>query len=277
MNDGAYETLIDSLSGEREALLSHPIYEAVRDRVALQRFMAAHVFAVWDFMSLLKALQRRLTCVEVPWTPPRSRVAARLVNEIVLGEESDEIGPGLTMSHFELYVRAMREAGADTTPIETFVASIASGATPSHALASTAPPRFVREFVDGTLALAISGSVEELAASFMLGREDLVPVMFRRLLPAVAPSSETASLRLYLARHIEMDEGHHGPLARRLLSELCGADEACWLRAAETARAALIARRKLWDGVVRSLVDERHLQLEGAHDKSLVGSPVAFQ
>jgi hypothetical protein len=257
VND-AYERLMDSLSGEREALLSHPIYEAVRDAAALRRFMAAHVFAVWDFMSLLKTLQRRLTCVEVPWTPPRSQVAARLVNEIVLGEESDEVRPGLTMSHYELYVHAMREAGADTRPIETLVALISTGTTPSNALAIVAPPAFVREFVEGTLALAMKGTVEELAASFMLGREDLVPAMFRRLLPAVAASSETASLRLYLERHIEVDEGQHGPLARRLLSELCGSNEACWRNAAETARAALVARRKLWDGVLRTLVDERH-------------------
>jgi hypothetical protein len=249
----AYERLDRCLSAERGALLAHPVYEAVRDRVALQSFMSAHVFAVWDFMALLKALQRRLTCVEIAWTPPRSRMAARLVNEIVLGEESDEIAPGRTMSHFELYLQAMRETGADTRRIESFVAAIGSGTVPAQALAIAAPPAFVRDFVAGTLALATTGEVEEVAASFLLGREDLVPAMFRRLLPVIGPSSETASLRLYLARHVELDETHHGPLARRILSELCGTEEARWSRAAEAARGALIARRRLWDGVARSV------------------------
>jgi hypothetical protein len=271
VND-AYKWLIDSMSGEREALLSHPVYEAVGDDVALRRFMGAHVFAVWDFMSLLKALQRRLTCVEVPWSPPRSRVAARLVNEIVLGEESDEVSPGLTTSHYELYVQAMREICADTTPVETFVALIAKGATPGHALAVSAPPSFVRNFVEETLRLAMTGAVEELAASFLLGREDLVPAMFRRLLPGVASSRETASLRLYLQRHVDVDEGHHGPLARRLLSELCGEDEARWKRAATAAGAALVARRRLWDGVVRSLADERH----GNSTTRAMGTPIGL-
>jgi hypothetical protein len=252
VND-AYERVHASLSVERAALLGHPVYEAVRDRAALRQFMASHVFAVWDFMSLLKSLQRRLTCVEVLWTPPRSRLAARLVNEIVLGEETDEVGPGLTMSHFELYVSAMREAGADVRPIETFVELIASGASPSQALDGAAPPDHAREFVEGTLSLTRTGGVEELAASFLLGREDLVPDMFRRLLPVVAPSSETVSLRLYLARHIEVDQEQHGPLARRLLSELCGSDEVLWRRAAKAARVALVARRRLWDGVTHSL------------------------
>jgi Protein of unknown function (DUF3050) len=267
VND-AYETLHASLSTERAALLEHPLYEAVRDRAALQQFMASHVFAVWDFMALLKCLQRRLTCVEVLWTPPRSRVAARLVNEIVLGEETDEVGPGLTMSHFELYVQAMREAGADVSPIETFVESIAAGARPSQALSIAAAPAHAREFVEGTLSLTTTGEVEELAASFLLGREDLVPDLFRRLLPVVAPSSETASLRLYLARHIEVDQEKHGPLARRLLSELCGNDEVRWDRTARAARVALVARRRLWDGVVRALqgrgAPRRRDELQGA-------------
>ncbi len=247
------QALLSALAVERDALLGHPIYQAVGDRAALQTFMESHVFAVWDFMALLKALQRRLTCVEVAWAPPRSRLAARLVNEIVLGEESDEVAPGLTLSHFELYLQAMREVHADTGPVRSFIESIRTGVSPSRALERARTPPVARDFVETTLALAATGEVEELAASFLLGREDLVPAMFRRLLPAIAASSETASLRLYLERHIDVDEGEHGPLAQRLLVELCGADPARWTRAREAARGALVARRRLWDGVLRSL------------------------
>jgi len=252
VNDG-YEKLFNALATERRALLTHPIYEAVRDRPALQRFMEAHVFAVWDFMALLKSLQRRLTCVEVAWVPPRSRIAARLVNEIVLGEESDAIEPGTSMSHFELYLQAMRELGARPTAVESFVASLSDGTPPLLAIAKAAVPEFVRRFVENTLTLALSGTDEELAASFLLGREDLVPAMFRRLLPVLAPTHEANSLRFYLARHIEVDEGEHGPLARRLLSDLCGTDPMRWQRATDAARRALIARRHLWDGVMHAI------------------------
>ena len=258
MNDPSCEgreshALLSALAVERDALLCHPIYQAVGGRAALQTFMESHVFAVWDFMALLKALQRRLTCVEVAWAPPRSRLAARLVNEIVLGEESDEVAPGLTLSHFELYVQAMREVHANTAPVHAFIESIRAGVEPLRALERARTPRVARDFVQTTLALAATGEVEEIAASFLLGREDLVPAMFRRLLPAIAASSETASLRLYLERHIDVDEGKHGPLAQRLLVELCGTDPARWTRAREAARGALVARRTLWDGVLRSL------------------------
>ena len=53
----------------RQALLSHPIYDDMRRPQALCTFMEHHVFAVWDFMSLLKVMQQRLCCVSVPWMP----------------------------------------------------------------------------------------------------------------------------------------------------------------------------------------------------------------
>jgi hypothetical protein len=248
-----YDALLRAVRREREVLLVHPVYDAVADSSRLRTFMEAHVFAVWDFMSLLKALQRRLTCIDVPWIPPRSRAASRLINEIVLGEESDNIAAGVTMSHFDLYLEAMHETGADTTCIEAFMTTLVGGATPEQALSNASIPPHVRRFVTGTLAVATSGQVEAIAASFLIGREDLVPAMFRRILPVVEGRGDTTFLRLYLARHIEVDEGAHGPLAQKLLCEICGSDAARWSVATQAAREALQARLRLWDGVVQSI------------------------
>jgi hypothetical protein len=251
-----YDNLEAALAPARAALLAHPVYGAVRDREALGVFMGAHVFAVWDFMSLLKSLQRRLTGIDVPWTPPRSRTAARLVNEIVLAEESDEIVGGISMSHFELYLDAMRELDVDAVPITSFVGSIAKGVPFARALAAAPAPAYVKRFVEETIALATEGTVEAVAASFLFGREDLVPAMFRRILPEVSKTRDAVSLRRYLERHVEVDEGKHGPAARTLLVELCGGDPQRWIAATQAATAALSARRALWDGVVRTLAAE---------------------
>lgn len=250
----SYDDLLAELEPERAVLLAHPLYREVQSLAALRVFMSEHVFAVWDFMSLLKDLQRRLTTTTVPWTPPRSAVAAHLVNLIVLGEESDVVtlpgaqGPS-TLSHFELYRLAMREIGASDGGIESLLEALRRGRGLTAAL--EAAPAHVRRFVGATFEAIASPHDEVPAAAFLVGREDLVPAMFERLLPAT--EGRAPALACYLTRHIELDGGEHGPLARRLLGEICGTDPVRWSRAAEAGRNAVLARTALWDGVVAGL------------------------
>jgi len=105
------QDIANDISGSRKTLLTHRLYPALSTTEHLALFMEYHVFAVWDFMSLLKALQMRLTCVGVPWLPIGDARVRRLVNQIVLGEESDCTPDGSAISHFELYLQAMREVG----------------------------------------------------------------------------------------------------------------------------------------------------------------------
>ena len=113
----------------RSALINHPLYNAMNSIDAIQRFMETHVFAVWDFMSLLKRLQLDLTCATIPWTPVGNPVTRRLINEIVFGEESDVDQNGNATSHFELYIKAMEDIGADTSAIKSFIQQLEQGET----------------------------------------------------------------------------------------------------------------------------------------------------
>ncbi|MBI4603102.1 MAG: DUF3050 domain-containing protein [Planctomycetes bacterium] len=237
----------------RHELVTHPLYGMVGDLPSLRVFMASHVFAVWDFMSLLKTLQRRLTCVEVPWLPPVDPLAARLVNEIVLGEESDEVAPQRYTSHFDLYLMAMEEVGANTRAIRQFLAGLSEGLPPDQALAPLAIAESTRRFVLDTL-FSCGAPTREVAAAFLLGREDLVPAMFGSLIVELERSGTRCDLfRLYLDRHVQIDSEVHAPLARKLLRSLCGDDPANWAKATVAAAAALSSRRALWDGVVTAL------------------------
>jgi hypothetical protein len=241
---------IDTL---RRRIEDHPVYAAVRTPSALALFAAHHVFAVWDFMSLLKRLQRELTCVAIPWMPPANPAAARLINEIVLGEESDETPSGYR-SHYELYRTAMTEIGAPTQWIDIFLDRLRAGYPISPALCACSAPPAVIQFVETTFSIIDTGSIHEIAAVFTLSREDLVPPMFLRVTAECAMHREDyPQFFYYLDRHIEVDSGSHGPLARDLLAELCGGSPARFREAEAAACRALEARLALWDGILSAL------------------------
>ena len=216
--------------------------------------MEAHVFAVWDFMSLLKSLQRALTSVEVPWVPSAHRASRRFINEIVLGEESDEYA-GQPVSHFELYLEAMGQAGAKTTSMEAVVAAARVSTlhdAQSLTLALEGAPPAAQHFVKTTFRILREGSVAAQAAAFTFGREDAIPDMFRALVRDLNREMEgdLGQFVWYLERHIEVDGDEHGPLSLRMVADLCGTDPEAWAQAAQAAEDALRARLALWDGIL---------------------------
>ncbi|MBS0204048.1 MAG: DUF3050 domain-containing protein [Planctomycetes bacterium] len=234
----------------RQQLFQHPLYDSVQTADSLRLFMREHVFAVWDFMSLLKRLQQLVTCCDVPWMPPTDANVCRFINEIVLGEECDEDGRGGYASHFELYLQAMDEVGADARPIRTFIGALRDGISIESALMAASILPTTRDFVRSTLQLARHGQPHEVAAAFFHGREDVIPDMFSRLVRSL-PQQGVKVDRLvhYLNRHIELDANDHGPLARRLVENLCQGIPARLQAADRTAVQSVRARIGLWDGV----------------------------
>ncbi|GAC1589794.1 MAG: DUF3050 domain-containing protein [Hymenobacter sp.] len=245
------EYLQEQVAPARRTLLDNGLYFRLQSLPDLRQFMEHHVFAVWDFMSLLKALQRELTCVQVPWVPTANAATRRLINEIVLEEESDVDPQGQPASHFELYVRAMEECGADTAPIRRLVATVAAGGTIAQGLEAAQAPDSVRRFVETTFQVIDSGQPHAVAAAFTFGREDLIPAMFRQLVGELRDRfpGQLDTFTYYLDRHIQLDEEVHAPLAQQMVRELCGDDEARWRECQEVTIRCLEARTALWDGV----------------------------
>ena len=235
----------------RQSLLAHPIYHDIQSSQSLRTFMEHHVFAVWDFMSLLKVMQQRLCCVSVPWMPSAAATEGRFINEIVLGEESDEDGQGGHASHFELYHRAMTAFGADTSPIDRFLGALREGHSVRQGMQSAQAPNAVQHFVNHTFSEIEGGDICRIASAFTFGREDLLPHVFRKIVNElnVQADGRLEGFKYYLLRHIELDGDHHGPMAARLMSSLCGSDGTKWRAAEAAAVAALEARLVLWDGI----------------------------
>lgn len=253
--NGFQESVAAAIAAERRALLEHRLYGRLRTLEHLAVFMAHHVFAVWDFMSLLKALQVRITCTSVPWLPQGNAQVRRLVNEIVLGEESDALPAGGATSHFELYLQAMREAGADTAQVEHFIRLLQSGQAVAAALDQAGVPATVGAFVRHTFEVIERGQAHEIAAAFTYGREDLIPEMFTQLVHGLERQfpGKLATLNYYLERHIELDGEEHGEMGRQMVDLLCEQDPRREQEASQVAVAALQARLRLWDGIARSV------------------------
>lgn len=238
-----------ALKPYQTALNNHELYGAIRTKRHLRIFMSHHAFAVWDFMSLAKRLQNDLTCTQIPWLPVKDEDSARLVNEIITGEESDIDPNGTPTSHYNLYLGAMREVQASTHNIETFVSQFRATTSLNKALEASGAPHFVQDFVKNTLATAYTGTTAEVASSFLFGREDPIPTMFHSLLGNWGVNERQApKFTYYLKRHIEVDSGEHGPAAQNMLSSLM-VDDRCRQQALDAAINAIEHRLMLWDGV----------------------------
>ncbi len=235
-----------SIKVYKEEIINHPLYKKLNSVEDIAVLMEHHVYAVWDFMSLLKALQSKLTCTSSPWKPVGDTQIRRLINSIVLEEESDVDADGNPASHYEMYLDAMKESGANTRPIERFVADVSSNNIPSVS-------EEVDSFLKSTFDVIDSQEAHKIAAAFTFGREDLIPDMFTSIVEEYNTNKKLDKFVYYLERHIELDGGEHGPLALQLIYDLCGEDETKWKEVEETAIASLVARKKLWDAVLNSL------------------------
>lgn len=249
------QTNIDSL---RDQIINHKVYSVINDLEDLRIFMEYHVYAVWDFMSLLKALQINLTCTSIPWFPVGSGNTRALINEIVAGEESDVDGNGVKKSHFEMYLDAMAQCGADTTQIGRFLTALQSGADFNAAYEAAGTPVEARAFVDFTFEVIHSGQAHVQASTFTFGREDLIPNMFLSIVNDLNKKfpDQISSFKYYLDRHIEVDGDHHSHLALEMTAELCGNNAEHWAAAEAQSIASLEKRVGLWDGAYHAILNK---------------------
>lgn len=253
--------LLKAIEPLKKAITGHPVYSLLQHPDDLKVFMQFHVYAVWDFMSLLKSLQNGLTCTSVPWFPRGDANTRFLINEIVVGEESDVDMEGNRKSHFELYLDAMRQCGADTEPIHDFIDRLQKSGNLLSSLENSGTPPEAAEFVQYTFDVIQSGQLHLQSAIFTFGREDLIPDMFYALVNDLhhqQPES-IAIFRYYLERHIEVDGDHHSQLALDMTSRLCGEDPVKWKEAEAAVIQCLQKRIRLWDGVYRQLQENATL------------------
>ena len=254
-----YNPRIELLKAEieplRKQLIEHKLYKHINSLYELNVFMEHHVFAVWDFMSLLKALQQKLTCTTLPWMPVGNANTRYLINEIVTGEESDVDEHGNRTSHFELYLKAMEQAGTPAVAIDDLFNELNYGKNIDEALIVADIPLAARNFVQHTFDVIDTNKPHIQAAVFTFGRDDLIPDMFSIIVKEISLQfpDKVDTLLYYLQRHIEVDGDHHSNLAYQMTADLCGDDDRKWNEALAAVKEALQARITLWNGILNSI------------------------
>lgn len=241
--------MFEALERRQSALARHPVYSLLRTPAAVRLFMEHHVFAVWDFMTLLKALQQRMTGMSLPWRPaPHPPRIVRFINELVLEEESDLDIAGRPLSHYELYLEAMSEVGADTRPVRRFVEDLDL---------QRLPPA-VQAFVDFHLTLAGRGMDEEVAGALLFGRERVLPELFTAILAGLGErSAQCPHFRYYLDRHVRREEHQHARRGRELLEYVVGDDPVRRQWCEDATLRSLELRQRLWDETAAAIISAR--------------------
>ncbi|RAR50355.1 DUF3050 domain-containing protein [Flavobacterium lacus] len=243
---------------QKEQLLNHSLYRKIKTIDDLRQFQECHIYAVWDFMSLLKALQASLTCTTTPWLPVGNPETRYLINEIVLAEETDISLDGKRQSHYEMYIDAMKSCGADTKSIESFLENVVQTQNIFVSIKQSDLHPNIKDFLDFTFRVIEQGKPHEIAAAFTFGREDLIPEMFTAILKnfqANFPENDLTKLIYYFERHIELDGDEHGPMAMIMINELCGDSEIKWKEVEEISIQALEKRIGLWNAIEEKILE----------------------
>ena len=239
----------------RNDLKNHELYKKLNSVDDIKTFMEAHVFAVWDFMSLLKALQINLTTVSIPWIPKKNTNLVRFINEITLAEESDVNKDGVLKSHYEMYLDAMQEMNADCAKIAGFIDEISKGTEVVKSIKNLSIHKSIKDFVTYTFKIIETKEDHKIAAAFTFGREDIKPDMFLKIVGETTLKSNKKfdNFIYYLERHIELDGDEHGPLSLQMIEELCADDDKKWQEVLAVAKKSLQVRINLWSAVEEEL------------------------
>lgn len=252
--------ILEHLEPLRQKLLNHDLYKYIETPDDLRIFTQHHVFAVWDFMSLVKTLQQKFTNINVPWTPNGNPNFTYLINDIVSAQESDLNKDGKRQSHFEMYLEAMDDLKASTSEILNFTEQIQHGTDVFLVISASDLPKSVKSFLIFTFNTINHKSIHDIVSAFSFGREELIPDMFLETIENIQqkfPEDDISKFKYYFDRHIEIDAKQHAPMAMQLIEELCRDDDTKWNSVEKTAEKALEKRLELWDGILKAIFNRK--------------------
>jgi hypothetical protein len=253
--------LFNKLSPLTFQIIHHPLYADIASLGHLRIFMEQHVFAVWDFMCLLKELHRHLVSTGAPWLPPKDALSAHLIGNILAEEEGDLDEEGNYSSHYDIYLRAMEKIGASTASIKQLHALLMNGSSIEEALNQPSIREKTQQFVLTTFSF-FNQEAHEIAAAFVYGREGITTSMFSPVIEKIEAETqgklpeELSTLMYYLKRHVQLDGEEHFPKALQMMESLMENNPKKIQEAEVSASKALKARIEFLDDIHRSFLEQ---------------------
>lgn len=250
---------LERINEHKRRLNNHPLLvgDSMRSLTDVRTFMEHHVFAVWDFMCLIKTLQHAIVPSATIWLPQPHAKVGRFINEVILGEETDIGLDGQPISHYDMYTAAMKEVGANTKPVLTFIEGLQTeGLHMIRPLMEENLPEAAETFCRTTLDFVGTHQSHIIASAFAFGRETVIPSMFVGIVEQLDANEINAPMfKYYLERHIEVDGEEHGPISLAMIEELCEGDPKKYAEAESTALAAIRYRYQFWDAVHLAILE----------------------
>jgi len=251
--------ILETINPHIQSIKNHGVFKKINSIENLKIFMEYHVFAVWDFMCLLKELHRSIVCVSSPWFPPKDALSANLISNILVEEEGDLTEDNETyQSHFDIYLRAMDQVQADKGVLQHFMSLLKSGISYESAIDQANLKPSISDFIKTTFSF-FNLETHQIASTFVFGREGITSEMFSNLVLNLKQKINTDNLDIlifYCERHIELDENKHFPMGLKMLENLAGDSHEKWQEIKNAAILALDARIRFLTSIENALISE---------------------
>lgn len=244
--------LISEIENETINLINHPLYNSIKTESDIKMYMFNQVWCVWDFMTLVKSIQIQIIPPNILWTPPKFPELGAYIYEVLLTEETDKgYNSETNSSHFQTFLKAMKESSVDTSSVDKFIELLENGNQFEIAIDSCGIHKEAKEFITTTYEFAKSDLHISIAV-FCLSREGVIPDMFMNLLANVSLSNNYKIFNWYLNRHIYLDSQSHGPLSIKLFKTIVDTKQK-QEEALQASLKALKARNKYFNYILDSI------------------------
>ena len=235
-----------------QILDGHKLYDHIVSKKSLKFFMERHIICVWSYNALLRSLQKDIVALSLPLNTESHKEAVRLISEIILNEEVEDLGDGSYLSHLELYLESMQSLECDLSNILSFFDILEGGVSPEKAFIYVAFSNEIKRYAEHTISV-LKRPLHIRAAALFYEGEPFIPDHFLNVIERLSNQMNVDRLLDYLELHIEGLKCPGFSAAGRLVEVLCRADRSLNRESEVMAEKVMWERIVLWNSLLADI------------------------